>query len=127
MEIYIKKIKNFLFKIYKHYIKSLSKILKDLGININTIPVLDVLRNNTNKIIGNRSFSKDKKIVKKLGFTIKYLHSNKICWSYKTYTRTWSSYYQIVIKKCLKFHLSLKKLNKIDFYPFKNHQKQNLQ
>ena len=26
---------------------------------------------------------------------------------------------QIVIKKCQKFHLSLKKLNKIDFYPFK--------
>ena len=25
--------------------------------------------------------------------------------------------YQIVIKKCQKFHLNLKKLNKIDFYP----------
>ena len=37
-----------------------------LGININTIPVLDVLRKNTNKIIGNRSFSKNKKIVKEL-------------------------------------------------------------
>ena len=32
-------------KIYKHYIYSLSKILKDIGININTIPVLDILRN----------------------------------------------------------------------------------
>ena len=31
---------------------------ENLGININTIPVLDVLRKNTNKIIGNRSFSK---------------------------------------------------------------------
>ena len=27
--------------------------------------------------------------------------------------------HQTVIKKCLKVHLSLKKLNKIDFYPFK--------
>ena len=32
-----------------------------LCININTIPVLDVLKSHTNKIIGNRSFSKDKK------------------------------------------------------------------
>ena len=46
-----KKDKVFCMKIFKHYIYSLSKILRDLGININTIPVLDVLRNNTNKII----------------------------------------------------------------------------
>ena len=39
------------------------KTLNNLGININTIPVLDILRNNTNKVIGNRRFSKDKKIV----------------------------------------------------------------
>ena len=45
----------------------LSKILKDLGININTIPVLDVIRKNTHKVIGNRSFSNDPVIVKKLG------------------------------------------------------------
>ena len=57
----------------------MSKILKDLGININTIPVLDILRKNTNKIIGNRSFSNDKKIVRKLGeLTVENLHSNKI-------------------------------------------------
>ena len=55
--------KNFCLKLFKHYIFSLSKILTNLGININTIPVLDVLRNNTNRVIGNRSFSKDKKIV----------------------------------------------------------------
>ena len=38
-------------KLFKHYINSLSVILKSLGININTIPVLDVLRKNTNKIM----------------------------------------------------------------------------
>ena len=48
----------------------MSLTLKNLGININTLPVLDVLRNNTNKVIGNRSFSKDKKIVKELGLAI---------------------------------------------------------
>ena len=53
--------------------------LKDLGININTIPVLDVIRKNTNKVIGNRSFSNDRKIVQQLGkLTLKYLHIKKI-------------------------------------------------
>ena len=40
--------KVFCTKIYATYIKSLAMILNDLGININTIPVLDVLRENTN-------------------------------------------------------------------------------
>ena len=35
--------KNLCSKIIKYYINSLSKLLKNLGININTIPVLDVL------------------------------------------------------------------------------------
>ena len=71
--------KVFCLKILKQYIFALCKILKELGININTIPVLDVLKTNTNKIIGNRSFSKDKKIVKNLGRkTIYHLHANKI-------------------------------------------------
>ena len=60
--------------IYRQYINSLSKILNDLGININSIPVLDVLRKNTNKVIGGRAFSKDGKVIKKLGvLTLNYL------------------------------------------------------
>ena len=54
-------------KIYKNYINKLSGLLKDLGININTIPVLDVLREKTHKIIGVRSYSNNQNIVKKLG------------------------------------------------------------
>ena len=66
-------------KLYKNYLVSLCKKLKKIGININTIPVLDVLRRNTNKIIGNRSFSADARIVKKFGEeTIKICHSNNI-------------------------------------------------
>ena len=42
--------------LYKTYLNSLCKKLKKIGININTIPVLDVLRANTSKVIGNRSF-----------------------------------------------------------------------
>ena len=36
--------------LYKDYIVSLCLNLKKIGINVNTIPVLDVIRKNTNKI-----------------------------------------------------------------------------
>ena len=66
-------------KIYKKYLISLCKNLRNIGINVNTIPVLDILRKNTNKVIGNRSFSNNKKIVKKLGqLTVDECHTNKI-------------------------------------------------
>ena len=111
--------KEFCFKIFKHYLSSLGKTLSELGININTIPVLDVLRNNTHYIIGNRSFSKNKKIVKKLGqLTIKYLNLNKIAGIVKHIpghgAATADSH-----KKMPRVNLSLKKLEKIDFYPFR--------
>jgi len=48
-------------KLYKVYLNSLCKKLKNIGININTIPVLDVLRDNTSQVIGKRGFSKKKK------------------------------------------------------------------
>ena len=115
-----KKNQNICLKILKHYIYSVSKVLNNLGININSIPVLDVLRHNTNKIIGDRSFSKNQKIVKILGdFTIKYLHENKIVGIIKHIpghgAATLDSH-----KKMPKVYLSKKKLNKIDFYPFKS-------
>ena len=111
--------KNFCLQIYKYYIFSISKILRDLGININTIPVVDVLRNNTNKVIGNRSFSYNKKIVKELGrITIKHLHANRVSGIIKHIpghgAATTDSH-----KKMPKVTLSFKKLNDIDFYPFK--------
>ncbi len=111
--------KNFCIRIYEHYIYSISKILKELGININSIPVLDVLRKNTNKIIGNRSFSQDKNVVKELGkLTIKFLNIHKIGGIIKHIpghgAATSDSH-----KKMPKILLSLKNLNKIDFYPFK--------
>ena len=65
--------------LYKEYLNSLCKELKKIGVNINTIPVLDVLRNNTSKVLNNRIFSNKKEIIKKLGkITVKQCHSNKI-------------------------------------------------
>ncbi len=108
-----------MFKLFKHYIFSLSNILANLGININTIPVLDVLRNNTNRVIGNRSFSKDKKIVKELGnLAIRCLHYNKISGVIKHIPGHGSSVSDSH-KKLPKISFKSKKLNEIDFYPFK--------
>ena len=114
-----KKNKDFCSKTYQEYIFSLSKILNELGININTIPVLDVIRKNTDKIIGNRSFSNDRKTVHQLGkLTLKYLHIKKIAGVIKHIpghgAATVDSH-----KKLPKVKLHLKQLNKKDFYPFK--------
>ena len=115
-----KKNKNFCLKLLRHYINSLSETLKKLGININTIPVLDVLRDNTNRVIGIRSFSKDKKIVKQLGeFTIKYLHLNNISGIIKHIPGHGASLSDSH-KMLPKINLNIKKLDKIDFYPFKS-------
>ena len=115
-----KKNKNFCLKLLRHYINSLSETLKILGININTIPVLDVLRDNTNRVIGIRSFSKDKKIVKQLGdFTIKYLHLNNISGIIKHIPGHGASLSDSH-KMLPKINLNIKKLDKIDFYPFKS-------
>ena len=74
-----KKNKNLGFSIYENYIYSLSSVLKKLGININTVPVLDVLKKNTHRIIKSRTYSNDIKIIKILGkLCIKSYKKNKI-------------------------------------------------
>ena len=104
---------------YKDYIDKLTSILKKIGININTVPVLDVLRKNTHKIIGSRSFSSDPQIVKLLGQTcVKQYKLNKIatvikhipghgCASLDSHLRT------------PKVSFNYRTLDKIDFLPFK--------
>ncbi len=106
--------------LYKNYLKSLCDNLKNIGININTIPVLDVLRNNTNNIIGKRSFSKDKDIVRDLGkITISECHLNKIVTVIKHVPGHGCS--TIDSHQAMpKVHLNIRTLNTIDFYPFKS-------
>ena len=112
--------KNQGIQIYKAYLNSLCKKLRNIGININTIPVLDVLRKNTSKVIGNRSFSNNKKIVSELGrITINQCHANKIISVIKHIPghgcATFDSHY-----KTPKVNFSYKNLNSIDFFPFKS-------
>jgi len=53
--------------------------MNELGININTVPVLDIIRHNTNKVIDDRAFSNRVEIVSKLGdYCIKLYSQNKI-------------------------------------------------
>jgi len=64
---------------YKIFINKTSSMLKFIGVNINTVPVLDLRVKGSSYIIGNRSFSSNPKIVSKLGdICIKNFHKNKI-------------------------------------------------
>ena len=106
--------------LYKNYLKSLCDNLKKIGININTIPVLDVLRRNTNDVIGKRSFSEDKEIVKELGkITISECHSKKIATVIKHIPGHGCSKKDSHLTMP-KVNLNVNTLNKIDFYPFKS-------
>jgi len=64
---------------YKLFIDKTSYLLKLIGANINTVPVLDLRVKGASSIIGDRSFSKDPQIVSKIGdYCIKYFHDNGI-------------------------------------------------
>ena len=106
--------------LYKIYLKTLCDNLRNIGISINTIPVLDVLRGNTTNIIGKRSFSKNKDVVRNLGkITINECHLNKIATVIKHIPghgcTTIDSH-----KKMPKVNLNIRSLNTTDFYPFKS-------
>ena len=105
--------------LYKKYLNSLCKQLKNIGINVNTIPVLDILKKNTSKVIGTRSFSKKKEIVKRLGqITVAECHANKIISVIKHIPghgcATLDSHLKMPV-----VNLENNDLNKNDFYPFK--------
>jgi len=77
-KLYIKNKKKFL-TFYKIYIDSVSSILKYIGVNINTVPVLDIRRKHTHNVIGTRSFSSSLKNVSTLGnICISNYENNKI-------------------------------------------------
>ena len=64
---------------YSIFINRTSFLLKQIGININTVPVLDIRVKGSSSIIGDRSFSHSTKIINILGnFCINYFHKNNI-------------------------------------------------
>jgi len=62
-----KKDKNYFYIKFKIYIDTVCKIMNEVGININTVPVLDILRKKSHNIVGDRSFSSNPDIVSKIG------------------------------------------------------------
>ncbi len=65
--------------IYKYYLETICNILVDLGVNINTIPVLDLLNKSTHRILHDRVYSKNKKTIVSLGnFCISLLKKKRI-------------------------------------------------
>ncbi len=107
------------FEYYKIFINQTSYVLKSIGVNINTLPVLDVRSKGSSSIIGDRSYSKKPKVVSKIGdICINLFHSMKIGTVIKHIpghglARVDSHKLTPVIKKKLKY------LKKNDFSVFK--------
>ena len=105
---------------YKLFIDKTSYLLKSLGININTSPVLDLRIKGMSNIIGDRSFSRNPKIVSKIGdYCIQYFHQNAIGAVIKHIpghglAKVDSHYFTPRVNKGLSF------LSKNDFIAFKN-------
>ena len=106
--------------IFKLFIDKTSYLLNLMGININTSPVLDLQVKNSSNVIGDRSFSKNPKIVSKIGeFCINYFHKNGIGSVIKHIpghglAKVDSHYFTPRVKKKTDY------LMKNDFLPFKN-------
>ena len=105
---------------YKLFIDKTSELLKLIGVNINTSPVLDLRVKGSSNIIGDRSFSNNPKIVSKIGdFCINSYHQNGIATVIKHIpghglAKVDSHHFTPVINKKLDY------LKKKDFFPFKN-------
>jgi beta-N-acetylhexosaminidase len=106
--------------IYKLFVDKTAFLLKLIGANINTVPVLDLRVQGSSNIIGNRSFSKNKNTVSKMGdLCIKLFHENSIGTIIKHIpghglAKVDSHNFTPIVKKSAKY------LNKNDFQPFRN-------
>ena len=100
------------FKIYyRLFIDKTSNLLKLIGANINTSPVLDLRIKGATNIIGDRAFSKNPKVVSKIGdFCIENFHKNGIGTVIKHIpghglAKTDSHYFTPVVDKKMKYLL----------------------
>tara|TARA_Y100000741_G_scaffold355949_1_gene331977 strand:- start:243 stop:1190 length:948 start_codon:yes stop_codon:yes gene_type:complete len=105
---------------YKLFIDKTSYLLNKIGININTVPVLDLRIKGSSSVIGDRSFSKNPKVVSKIGdYCIDYFHQNSVGTVIKHIpghglAKVDSHQFTPKINKDIQY------LNKNDFLPFKN-------
>ena len=105
---------------YNEFITETANHLKLIGVNLNTVPVLDLRLKGSCSIIGDRSFSHDPNAVSRIGdICIKNFHKNKIGTIMKHIpghglAKVDSHKLTPTIKQNLKY------LSKKDFIPFKN-------
>ena len=105
---------------YNEFIAETANHLKLIGVNLNTVPVLDLRLKGSSSIIGDRSFSHDPKVVSRIGdICIENFHKNKIGTIMKHIpghglAKVDSHKLTPTIKQNLKY------LSKKDFIPFKN-------
>ena len=120
-KIYAKDKKKFI-SYYKIFTDQTSFFLNKIGVNINTVPVLDLKRKKSSNIIGDRSFSTNHKIIKdienycisnfkkkKIGTVIKHIPGHGLA-------KVDSHILTPIVKKSLNY------LKKNDFLPFKKKQ-----
>ena len=106
--------------IYRLFVDKSSYLLKQIGVNINTLPVLDLRIKGSSNIIGDRSFSENKKIVSKVGdICIDLFNQNSIGTVIKHIpghglAKVDSHNFTPVVDKSINY------LIKNDFFPFKN-------
>jgi len=104
---------------YKVFLNTVSGIMNYVGININTVPVLDVKRKKSHKVIGDRSFSNDQNDVSAIGkICIDLYRKNKICTVIKHIPGHGASIYDSHLKTPTVGY-SKNELIKKDFVPFK--------
>jgi len=105
--------------IYKLFIDKTSHLLKLIGVNINTVPVLDLSIKGASNIIGDRSFSRNINTVSKMGdLCIKLFQENSIGAIMKHIpghglAKVDSHNFTPIVNKSLKY------LIKYDFSPFR--------
>ncbi len=105
--------------LYKLFVDKTSYLLKSIGVNINTVPVLDLKIKGSSNVIGDRSFSENKSMVSIIGnICIRYFHENSIGTIIKHIpghglAKVDSHLFTPRVNKPLKY------LVKNDFYPFK--------
>ena len=105
---------------FELFINKTSFLLSSLGININTVPVLDLRYKGSSNIIGDRAYSSDPKIVSEIGdLCIKFFKKNAIGTVIKHIpghglAKTDSHYFTPTINQSLNF------LKKKDFKTFKS-------
>jgi len=108
------------YKNFNKFLKANVSILKYCGININTVPVLDLFNKDKNSVIGNRSFSKNSKSVKKVSKYLTQIYNNNGIETVIKHIPGHGCTNADSHFKLPKVKFSLKYLKKNDFEPFKN-------